>query len=387
MLKFNKNLTLSIFTAAIIAALFLLVVYQVTNYRIPISAEKAKLQLFEKIRAICFGIPQMEVADSVVMVDVHYDKQMVVEREDGMPNGLVPVTSRAKLLKLLTSLNERQDYRYIMLDVFLGKSVAQESDTTLYRLISKMPRIVIAKPLNEELADFCLLAKAGSAQYGTAIWENDFVKYQYQTDSTKSMPLIMYEELTGRTISRHRGHWYTDRGLARNCVILTYEFCNEDMLWDLGTGLLGDTLDNKANTEELENLETKDKYILIGDFETDRHQTFLYEMSGTSILFNAYLTLLHRHHLVSFSLIISIFVIFWILAWLTITQNKRFKWISSIVGIPFYLFILSLLIYLITLEAYDVLVATTLFWLLKGTVTVIPWAHKVFLSIQKEIKK
>lgn len=363
---FSKRSFLSLVTAAVIAVLFLIVVYHVANYRIPISAEKAKLQFFEKIRSLCFGEPQLQSADSVVMIDVHYDKQMVVEREEGMPNGMVPVTSREKLQYFLNFLNQRRDYRYIMLDVFLEKSVCQDGDTTLHRLISQMPRIAIAKPLQGELADSSLLEKAGTTQYGTAIWENDFVKFSYQTDSSKSMPLKIYEELTGNTITKHFGNWYTDGGLARNSVILTYEFCDEDMVWDLGTGLLGDTLDGKANIPELQNLETKGKYILIGDFEGDRHQTFLYDMSGTTVLFNAYLTLLHRHHVISFGLILTIFLVFWLLAWLTITQNKRFEWLCSFFGIPTYLFLLSLLIYLIAGEAYDVLVATTLFWILKG---------------------
>ena len=324
MKKPHRRHLLSVIVAALIAGLFMIILYQVTNYRIPVTDEKGKLQFFEKIRAICFGMPQTETADSVIMIDVHYDKQMVVERDEGMPNGMVPVTNRNKLLQLLTFLNERQDYRYIMMDVFLGKGVRQESDTALYHLIGKMPRIVIAKPMHVEIADSCLLAKAGTAQYGTAIWENDFVKFQYQTDSTKSMPLMMYEELTGRTIGKLWGKWYTDRGLARNSVILTYEFCDEDMSWDLGTGLLGDTIDNRPNTPELENLDTKGKYILIGDFEDDRHQTFLHDMSGTSILFNAYLTLLHQHHLISLGLIVLILVVFWLLAWLTITQNAQF---------------------------------------------------------------
>lgn len=366
MKKHNKHSVLNIVVAAFIAVLFLVVIYHAANYRIPLSAEKAKLQLFEKIRALCFGEPQMQPADSVIMIDVHYDKQMVLERDEGLPNGMVPVTNRNKLLQLLDFLNEQRDYRYIVLDVFLEKNVHQEEDTALYRLISQMPRIVIASPLQGELADSCLLKKAGTAQYGTAIWENDFVKYSYQTDSTKSIPLKMYEELTGRTISKRWGNWYSDGGLARNSVILTYEVYEEDMAWDLGTGLLGDTLDGKANVPELHNLETKGKYILIGDFEGDRHQTLLHDMSGTTIIFNAYLTLLHRHHVISFGLILLIFLVFWLLAWLTITQNKRFEWLSSIIGIPIYLFVLSLLIYLIAHEAYDVLVATTLFWLLKG---------------------
>jgi len=65
---------------------------------------------------------------------------------------------------------------------------------------------------------------------------------------------------------------------------------------------------------------------------------------------------------------LAIFVVFWILAWLTITQNQKFEWLCSFFGIPSYLFILSLLIYLIAREAYDVLVATALFWILKGLV-------------------
>lgn len=394
MKKNSRKQIFSVTVAALIAVLFLILLYQVANYRIPITDEKNKLQLFEKIRAICFGSPQMETADSVIMIDVHYDKQLVVERDEGIPNGMVPVTNRDQLLQLLTFLNKRQDYRYIMLDIFLGKGVRQENDTTLYHLISKMPRIVIAKPMQEEIADSCLLPKAGTAQYSTAIWENDFVKFQYQTDSTKSMPLMMYEELTGRRISKLWDKWFTDKGLARNSVILTYEFCDEDMSWDLGTGLLGKTIDDMPNTPELENLDTKGKYILIGDFEDDRHQTFLFDMSGTSILFNAYLTLLHQHHLISLGLIILIFMVFWVLAWLTITQNKRFEWLCSFIGIPIYLFLLSLVIYLIFREAYDVLVATTLFWILKITVKVIvllyqnlPKILSTFKSVKDRIMK
>ena len=368
-MTFNKHSFINMATAALIAVLFMIVIYYVANYRIPVSAEKAKLQLFEKFYALCMGKQELESADSVLMIDVHYDKQMAVEREDGLPNGMVPVTSREKLFRLLNFLNDRRDYRYIVLDVFLEKSVSQETDSALYRLISQMPRIVIAKPLQGELADSCLFPKAGTAQYGTAIWENDFVKFSYQTDSTKSMPLKMYEELTGHTIYRHCGGWYTDAGLARNSVILTYEFYGEDLAWDLGTGLLGDSIDGKANVPELHNIETDGKYILIGDFESDRHQTFLYDMSGTTVLFNAYLTLLHRHHVISLGLVLSLFFVFWFLAWLTITRNKQFQWLCTFIGIPSYLLVLSLLIYLIMREAYDVLVATTLFWLLKYTMS------------------
>ena len=57
MKKPNRKQICSLVVAALVAALFLIILYQVANYRIPITDEKGKLQLFEKIRAICFGMP------------------------------------------------------------------------------------------------------------------------------------------------------------------------------------------------------------------------------------------------------------------------------------------------------------------------------------------
>ena len=359
----------SIAIACSIAVVFLLIIYQASNMRIPISAEKAKLQLFEKIRSISVGPKETVKMDSVVMIDVHYDKELVVEHDNGLPNGMIPVTNRSKLYTLLSFLNERGDYRYIVLDIFLEESDKQESDSALYRLIAQMPRIVIAKPLNGLLADSCLEAKAGVVKYGTTIWETDFVKYPFQTDGEKSLSLKMYEDLTGRTITKD-GRFYYDQGLARNSVILTYEYNGEDMSWDLGLGLLGDSIDGIENTPELDYLETKNKYILIGDFEGDIHQTFLGDMSGTIINFNAYLSLLRQHHIISPWFIICMFVIFATLAWLTITENKHFMWLCSLIGIPTFLLVLCLLIYLTANEVYDVLIATSLFWILKAGVVI-----------------
>ena len=368
----------SLFLAMGIAAVFMIVIYQAANYRIPISAEKANLQLFEKIRSLLFGPLEVEPMDSVVMIDVHYDKQMVVERDGNLANGMVPVTSREKLLRLLTELNLRGDYRYILLDVFLEQSVSQPHDTTLYRLIARMPRIVIARTIGTPLADSSLYKKAGIAQYGTAIWENDFVKYPYVTDGIPSIPLKMYQELTGRDIHRHWCNFYTDHGLARNSVILTYEYADDDMAWDLGSGLLGDSIDSEPTTPGLQELDTKGKYILIGDFEDDRHETFIGNLSGTVINFNAYLSLLRHHHLISFWLILSLFVIFTILAWQILTDSCWCTFIS----IPMFLFVICMFTYLVCHEVYDVLVATTLFWLLKFAVK----THNTLLILRKENK-
>ena len=373
-MSIRKSLSLAVG----IAVVFMIVIYQTTNFRIPISAEKTNLQLFERIRSMLFGPTEVVPMDSVVMIDVHYDKQMVVERDGNLANGMVPVTSREKLLRLLTELNRRGDYRYILLDVFLEQSVSQPNDTTLYRLIEQMPRIVIARSVDMPLADSCLYKKAGIAQYGTAIWENDFVKYPFMTNGIPSIPLKMYQELTGCDIHRHWCNLYTDHGLARNSVILTYEYVDDDMSWDLGSGLLGDSIDGKPTKHELQELDTKDKYILIGDFEDDRHETFIGNLSGTVINFNAYLSLLRRHHLISFWFILSLFVIFTVLVWQILIDSRWCTFIS----IPVCLYVICMFTYLACYEVYDVLVATSLFWLLKFAVKTYNTLH----TLKKENK-
>lgn len=383
---------------------FLLFSYWVTNLHLPISGEKILLTKLEVLHDYLWPRDN-KIIDSVLFVNVTYDKELrpVYDKSpDGIdiaPAGRIPITDRHKLLKLLQYLQEKDDYKYILLDVFFGDDVKTEWDEALFSTIISMPRIVIPYHKDATIADERLIQKAGLADYLTTFLESDFVKFPYLCDTEQSIPVKMYEEITGRKIKKH-GFFYTDGlYLVRSSIILTFDLLanetyvsdgvNDVKVWNnLGMDLLDDTIpemdaigDNLLYTiPEM----TQNKYIVIGSFQgDDMHKTFLGEQSGAVIIFNAFISLLHRHHIVSIFLIIILFVTFFVLSYLTLSkmqlkdklgelakssQNKMLRrclkvlsWICSWVGFSFFLSVLCVITYVTLGETYDILITSTLF--------------------------
>ena len=400
----NKKYIIEVCSSLLIALIFAIITYWTMNFQIPISSEKVQLQFFEALRQYYWPQKSSNMEESVILIDTHYDQQFLMEKEipDMTPIGLVPATDREKLLKCLEILKRKNDYKYILLDIFLDKAVQQDSDSTLFKTIASMPRIVIAKPQDIPLAAPCLEPKSGTVQYKIALWENDFVKYPFTYKGEKSLPLMMYEDITNRTITK-KGPFYWDNGLARNCVILTYDNLDFNELTYLG-GTEDFTINDALKDSE-------GKYILIGDFVDDLHNTFIGKIPGTLINFNAFLSLYHGHHIFGFGIILFIIFIFAIPIYLKITNHRipahlikdilqisvikrnvlhikeimtkrkkkkiyeflrktclflyiiLSKLFSSWVGYPLYLTIVCFFTYIVFNEAYDILITTTLFYI------------------------
>lgn len=371
---------------------FLLFSYCITNLKFPISGEKALLYRFELVRNYLFP-RESTVKDSIFLIDVSYDKIPVKTTDEyDMPIGDIQITDRQKLLELLQVLKKRDDYKYILLDVFFGQEGETPQDSALYATISSMSRIVIPCHKDEKLADPSLEVKAGWADYTSTYKVSGFTKYPYMLDEGISMPLKMYEDITGRTIKKH-WFFYTDGWrLARNSIVLTFDIhankpyndAGEKIWYYLGADILGNH-DQKGLLFEMPEL-MKDKYIAIGAFQgDDNHSTYIGSICGTLINLNAYFSLLHNHHIVSVTLIFILFFAFFVLAYLTITrqdlseladtmsQKQNYRWrtrmmtlsaLCSWIGYSLFLTILCILTYIFLGEVYEIFVTSTLFYLL-----------------------
>lgn len=375
--------------SVVIAVGFLIISYYITNLNIPISGEKAVLYKFELYRNYLFP-RDYSAPDSMLFVNVSYDKTSIEATDEfGIPIGHIQITDRQKLLQLLQELKRRNDYKYILLDVFFGQDSPTSSDNALYSTICSMPRIVIPCHSDEQLANPKLYSKAGLADYMTTYKESGFVKYPYLTDSVTSLPLKMYEEITGRTID---SHWfiYTDGWkVVRKSVVLAFEVNvtsayneNGEKNWyNLGADILGNDRENGLLYEFPEL--TKDKYIVIGALQgDDTHSTYAGKISGLIINTNAFLALLHGHHVVSWLLSVILFIAFFILAYLTLTQqnlkevaqtfgtlkHQRYLLLLSglctWIGYSLFLTILCISTYLFLGEIYDIFITSTLFYFL-----------------------
>lgn len=380
-----------------IAIMFMFITYLTMNCRVSLTSEAAKLQLFEKLKKVLITTEEQSECDSVLLINTYYDQALVmkniVKNEVSLPEGQIPVVDRRKLFHCLNLLKERNDYKYIILDVFLGKNVAQTEDSSLYRLIAEMPRTIIAQPpYNEPLATPYLEKKSGSVQYSLAFWNSGFVKYPYFTENKKSVPLRMYEDMTGRTITK-KGFFYWDEGLARSSVILTY-YPGFDAWTKLG-GFSDYTID-----DAFEKKGTAGKYILIGDFVEDLHSTFQGEQPGTLINFYAYLTLLHGHHRITWGVLLLMLLFFSLPIYFKLTDYQSIRRLTHItrkedfqkpqkysttksnsvlrfvkefvlyfvnkwVGYPLYLTLICLFMYLFFNEAYDIFITTLLYYIME----------------------
>lgn len=384
----QKNVIWSI----VIAIGFLFFSYYITNLNFPISGEKSLLYRFELIRNYLFP-KENTVSDSILLIDVSYDKTPVKAIDEyGLPIGDIQITDRQKLLKLLQELKKRDDYKFILLDVFFGQKGETPQDSALFATITSMPRIVIPCHSDEALADTSLKEKAGLADYMTTFKEGGFVKYPFMSEDGMSLPLKMYNEITGRTI---RKHWifYTDGWLlTRKSLVLTFDIYTnspyngegEKVLYFLGADILGNE-GEKGIMYEVQEM-TKDKYIAIGAFQgEDNHSTYIGPVSGTLINLNAYFSLLHNHHVVSGTLAIVMFCAFFVLAYLTltrqdlrgfaetVTQQKSHLWRSrmialsalcSWIGYSLFLSMLCILTYTFLGEVYEIFITSTMFYLL-----------------------
>lgn len=376
----------------VIAIVFLLFSYCITNLDFPVSGEKALLYRFELVRNY-FIARKSTVNDSILLIDVSFDKTPVKATDEyGMPIGDIQITDRKKLLELLQELKKKGDYKYILLDVFFGQKGDTPQDSALFATICAMPRIVIPCHSDEVLADTSLKEKAGLADYMTTFKEGGFVKYPFMSEDGMSLPLKIYNEITGRTI---RKHWifYTDGWLlTRKSLVLTFDIYTngpyneegEKVLYFLGADILGNE-GEKGLLYEVPEM-TKDKYIAIGAFlGDDNHCTYIGPVSGTLINLNAYFSLLHNHHVVSGTLAIVMFCAFFVLAYLTLTrqdlrgfaetmtQQKSHLWRSrmialsalcSWIGYSLFLSMLCILTYIILGEVYEIFITSTMFYLL-----------------------
>ena len=375
--------------SAVIAIGFLIISYCLTNLDLPLSGEKALLYKFELYRNYLYPADR-SVPDSLLLVNVSYDKELVEATDEyGLPVGQTQITDRQKLLRLLKELKRRNDYKYILMDIFFGQDVQTPADSALFATICSMPRLVIPRHWDEQLASEALYAKAGQADYMTTYKESSFVKYPYMTDSVASMPLRMYEDITGRTVSRY-GLLYTDGWkVVRKSVTLAFDVNvntayneNGEKNWyNLGADLLGEEAGSGMLDQWPEM--TKDKYIAIGALVGDDiHSTYIGKMPGLVINVNAFLALMQGHHVVSWLLTLIMFVAFFVLTYLTLTQqslnevaqslgtakNRRYLLLLSglctWIGYSLFLTILCISTYLLMGEVYDIFITSTLFYFL-----------------------
>ncbi len=329
--KWSKTGWWNFFSSILLSFFILIFSYLLGNTSFPLPDE---IGLFQKINGwnSFWGIPKGNIPDSLLFVNVCYDKELVDYEENGMPVGKFVITDRQKLLDLLTKAKEANNYRYIFLDVIFEEGIETPVDSALFHTIASMDRIVIPVHENVELHDSILYPKAANADYTIAWEETNFARYQFLHRVGESVPLKMYTDklkLEGTGIHKHWGGlWYTDDGrLCRNGITLLMKVRMTGRLMDtegqvrernyihLGADLLD--MDSIISVKE----QIDDKIIIVGDFKNDVHDTYIGPQPGSAICINAYIALMNGDHLISYWAIFLLFCLYFVIGYIALNKQ------------------------------------------------------------------
>ncbi|HWB27557.1 MAG TPA: hypothetical protein VG738_18905 [Chitinophagaceae bacterium] len=261
------------------------------------SDEAGFLKWYTLIRNHLFGLDEKPLGDSVVFLDVSKDLSL---QEDDSYGGIAPlhgaqnvITDRHKLAALFSILNEHpQDYRFVLCDVLFDQP--SDDDTLLQPQIEQLKRVVVSAVIDEHDS---LITPVFHVPFGVvnyylqngSSFSRMLLNYK---DTIKTLPAYMLEQTTNYKVGR-KGFYTTLNGRpAFNSIIPQFYYRPSDMRRTVGQGqpncyYLGEILNDADCFEHY----LKNKYIVIGNFTTDRHNTYLGSFPGSLILLNVFLTL------------------------------------------------------------------------------------------------
>lgn len=313
----------------------------------PITPEDEYLviKLTSALKNIGLGLDEKPPQKDFLFVNVAYAKALVPKYDESgvFPIGNEAITDRAKLASLFQKLNKHpQSYQYIICDIhFTG---ASEDDSILAEHIEKTENIIASYHYNKakkQYEDPVFKVHKGLADY-TEHKESflkkseGFLKYRLLlNDSVKSLPLLMYQDLSGASWQKDGWFYELNGKPIFNSFILNFRIRSYDLFESkkpYPTLTIDDLLLMDAETMASF---VKDRIIVIGDFtDRDLHDTIYGKMPGSLILVNAYLALLNEDNLMRNGLLVVLFISFTLLTLLALYPQKFIKnWFVSALNI------------------------------------------------------
>ena len=377
LLNLLRHYKFKLIVSVILSIGIILASYFIGNSDLPMPDEMKVLRTFDSFMKFS-GQYEDNVPDSILLVNVCYDKQLVDYSVHDIPVGQYVITDREKLLQFLTAAYEADNYRYIMMDVFFEQNIQSPQDSALFATIRKMNRIVIANHTDSYLSDSLLKQKSAYADY-TVTWKvTKFAHFQFMREGNEpTMPLRIYEDLTGKTIKQWGPFYYSDGKLCKNAVTLKlpirvaedYSLEAPNILEKRYEFLGADILAHDSIFPI--SMQLEDKLVIIGDFMTDVHDTYLGPQPGSLICVNAYNALQQGDHYYNWGwafvqFIVYIIIIYFLMSKLTlgrILPNVYLRMLFHFLSVPTILLIVALIAYATTEYVYNMYIPTFLYWL------------------------
>jgi len=342
-----------------------------TNYSY--GDERVLVQWTSILKRVALNIDQDPPQEDYLFIDLAYEKALI-PTEDGL--GTEVITDRAKLAQFFGILKRhQQEVKFTVCDVFLqGRS---EHDGLLQENIRGIQNVVFPNHHAEDgkLEKLDLQVPEAIADYKMA--SGGFLKFKlFQDEKLSTVPVYLYEKTTGNKIE-DLGIIYAEANNASlNSVIIDYQIRSHE-LFEQGEYPVVNLSELLLLPEEvIVNDFLKNRFVLMGDFQNDVHDTVLGSMPGTLILLNAYLTLLNGYHLITVGWLLFILGGYTLFSRLMLFPHdedvkiRNINWLGPLLGSITYLFILSILSYLLFNIHIQVLILTLYITLLRFIIKV-----------------
>jgi len=262
-------------------------------------------------------------SDEVIFIDVSKSKYLVPLNADSTENDVI--TNRKYLADLFTLLMENKNQvRYVFCDVHFD--IPTPDDSALIQSVSGLKDKFLGIDIYTHNGLSKSLAGIRSATASVELQQSAVYKIPFFGNYGDTLvPLKMYTDLDkGKIRKNFLFTWFSGKGIAFNNQINDYFLRRSDFIGKgyvkIGLGELVSVL--KLNPKVF-NQYLQNRYLLIGDFENEVHNTYLNMQPGTLILFNAYLHLhLNRQILPVWYLIMLYIFLYWIV-WLQMGKRSR----------------------------------------------------------------
>ncbi|EAY28116.1 hypothetical protein M23134_02226 [Microscilla marina ATCC 23134] len=376
--------------AATITNAFLLIyfTFQLLNQPFVHGNEVPLIQGVTYFKNIVLNLEDKPHHKDLMFIDVAYDKQMIEKLDtNGFPIGKQAITDRKKLAKFFKVLNRKpSNQKFVICDIFFADPATVDecagdtasADVALRAELAKMKNIVLSYHFKEDKDSLDLpifrAPPRGIADYATT--NNTFLKFNLlYRDSIKSSPLVMYETLHKQSLKKGKWfYWLSGKRILKSFIV-DFKVRNYDLFVSKNRYKV-DNLDALLTLDDEDILaHVKDRIIVVGDFQSDKHETIYGETVGPLILLNTYLGLLNGDNVVTPMFLIFLFGCFFCLSmmifypanylerWLKNTfENTQFKsaitllsYMSLLIvtsALSFFLFNIHLSILLLTIYLY-----------------------------------
>lgn len=279
------------------------------------------------IKKSLLGLDDKPNPEEVLFVNVAKNKTTInTINEFGEPSSYdrKVITDRQLLIEFFSILNRyKSQLKFVLCDVLFEDETPH--DRALEQEFTKLDEKALAVSAFAE--EHLHIRPAITIPYAPASYtttDGVFLKFPLVLqDSLKTIPLVMFERLNAARFQKKGWLYWLNGRLSLPRPIVDFKVRNADFrigtsaqesnfaLYEMGTLL---EMRNVLSAEEFRHF-FEGKIILIGDFKEDVHNTPFGRTPGSLILYNAYLTLVAKQNIISWSWVIFMLCSFSIISY------------------------------------------------------------------------